>query len=65
VNVNSPRKTVSTESSLTQSVGSRIKPKVVEQLRQYAALDNVTPSAWIAKVVVQEIARRKAAANAS
>ena len=50
------------EGTLTVSVGSRIKPDVVAQLRHYAALDDVTPSAFIAKLVTQEITRRKAAA---
>ena len=58
---NHHKENMSTDSTLTKTVGSRIRPDVIVQLRHYAALDNVTPSAWIARLVYQEVQRRNAA----
>jgi hypothetical protein len=57
------KENMSTESTLTKTVGSRIRPDVIRQLHHYAAIDNVTPSRFISRLVTQEIARRNAAAS--
>jgi hypothetical protein len=54
---------MSTESTLTKTVGSRIRPDVIARVRLYAALDGVTLSAWIARLVYVEVQRRKAIAT--
>ena len=51
------------ESTLTKTVGSRMRPDVIRQLHHYAAIDNVTPSRFVSKLVAQEITRRNAAAS--
>jgi hypothetical protein len=56
-----PRTKQLSESMLTKTVGTRIRNANIEEIHRYAELDDVTPSKWIAKLVYQELARRKAA----
>jgi hypothetical protein len=60
---NHHKETMSTESTLTKTVGSRIRPDVIVQLRHYAVLDGVTPSTWIARLVYAEVQRRHVVAS--
>lgn len=55
---------MSTRSTLTKCISSRVRPDEIDQLHHYAAIDGCTPSAWIARLIYAEIQRRKAAANA-
>jgi hypothetical protein len=56
---------LSKESTLTKSVSTRITPDAIIELQHHAALDNVTPSTFIAKLIRAELQRRKAAADVS
>lgn len=49
--------------TLTKPVTSRINPVAVAALRDYAEQDEVTRSAFIAKLVYTEIQRRKESAR--
>jgi hypothetical protein len=51
---------MSTESTLTKAISSRVKPDQIALLRHYAAQDNVTTSKFIAKLIAQELRRRNA-----
>ncbi len=52
---------MSTESTLTKAISSRVKPDEIGQLQHYAALDGVTPGKFIARLIYQELQRRNSA----
>jgi hypothetical protein len=52
---------MSTESTLTRAISSRVKPDQIAQLQHYAAIDHVTPSKFIARLIYAELQRRNSA----
>jgi hypothetical protein len=46
-------------STLTESVGTRLRPAVIAELRNAASIDGVTVSTFIAKLVRVEMMHRR------
>jgi hypothetical protein len=56
---------MSTESTLTRAISSRVKPNQIAQLQHYAAIDRVTPSKFIARLIYAELQRRNSASGSA